>query len=105
MPENPPTVSRSEAGDNTLKGYHPGETKGRSELAYCYATAADFAEMTPEAYAAAQKMKTVYHHGKGDLSPGHDVAIHLCRVRPQGASTAGCRPSSHSGTVCPTARS
>lgn len=58
------------SGDNTLKGYHPGETKGRSELAYCYATAADFAEMTPEAYAAAQKMKTVYHHGKGICPQG-----------------------------------
>lgn len=57
-------------GDNTLKGYHPGETKGRSELSYCYATAADFAEMTPEDYVAAQKMKTVYHHGKGICPQG-----------------------------------
>ncbi len=58
------------AEDNTLKGYSPGETKGRSELSYCYATAADFAEMTPDAYAAAQKMKTVYHHGKGICPQG-----------------------------------
>lgn len=56
--------------DNTLEGYAPGETKGRSELSYCYATAADFAGMPAEAYAAAQRMKTVYHHGKGICPQG-----------------------------------
>ncbi len=58
------------SGDNTLKGYSPGETKGRSELAYCYAVAEDFAALTPDAYADAQKMKTVYHHGKGICPQG-----------------------------------
>ena len=28
--------------DNTLEGYGKGETKGRAELSYCYATSADF---------------------------------------------------------------
>ena len=56
--------------DNTLKGYAPGETKGRSELSYCYATAADFAALPPEEYVDAQKMKTVYHHGKGICPQG-----------------------------------
>ncbi len=56
--------------DNTLKGYAPGETKGRSELAYCYATAADFANLPPETYASAQKTKTVYHYGKGICPQG-----------------------------------
>lgn len=58
------------AEDNTLKGYSPGETKGRSELSYCYATAADFATLPAGAYADAQKMKTVYHHGKGICPQG-----------------------------------
>lgn len=56
--------------DNTLEGYAPGETKGRAELSYCFATAADFARLDDAAYAAAQKMKTVYHHGKGQCPQG-----------------------------------
>lgn len=53
------------ADDNTLAGYAPGETKGRAELSYCYATAADFAGLSEADYEAAHRMKTVYHHGKG----------------------------------------
>lgn len=56
--------------DNTLQGYAPGETKGRSELAYCYATSADFAGLPADAYPDAQKTKTVYHHGKGICPQG-----------------------------------
>ena len=56
--------------DNTLTGYSPGETKGRSELSYCYAVAEDFDTLPAEAYADAQKMKTVYHHGKGICPQG-----------------------------------
>lgn len=56
--------------DNTLQGYAPGETKGRAELSYCYATADDLRNMTAEEYAAAQRMKTVYHHGKGICPQG-----------------------------------
>lgn len=58
------------SADNTLKGYAPGETKGRAELSYCYATAADFAALSPAEYVDAQKMKTVYHHGKGICPQG-----------------------------------
>lgn len=54
--------------DNTLQGYAPGETKGRAELAYCYALSSDFASLTATDYEAARRMKTVYHHGKG-ISP------------------------------------
>ena len=36
--------------DNTLEGYAPGETKGRSELSWCYATAADFAALPDKTY-------------------------------------------------------
>ncbi len=54
--------------DNTLAGYNKGETKGRAELSYCYATADDLAGMSSEEYAAQQLMKTVYHSGKG-ISP------------------------------------
>lgn len=56
--------------DNTLSGYAPGETKGRSELSYCYATAADFAGKPANVYPDAQRMKTVYHHGKGICPQG-----------------------------------
>ena len=51
--------------DNTLSGYAPGETKGRSELSYCYATASDFEGLPEKAYTDARRMKTVYHHRKG----------------------------------------
>lgn len=56
--------------DNTLEGYSKGETKGRAELSYCYATSADFEELSGATYANAQKMKTVYHYGKGSCSQG-----------------------------------
>ena len=56
--------------DNTLSGYAKGETKGRAELSYCYATHADFANLPAKTYEDAQKMKTVYHHGKGICPQG-----------------------------------
>ncbi len=56
--------------DNTLSGYKEGDTKGRAELSYCYATAADFAGQPRDAYGKAQRMKTVYHHGKGIAPQG-----------------------------------
>lgn len=58
------------ADDNTLAGYAPGETKGRAELSFCYATAADWAGRTAEDYDAAHRMKTVYHQGKGIAPQG-----------------------------------
>lgn len=56
--------------DNTLEGYARGETKGRAEFSYCYATAADFAALPADAYPKAQATKTVYHHGKGICPQG-----------------------------------
>ena len=56
--------------DNTLSGYAPGETKGRSELSYCYATASDFEGLPEKAYTDARRMKTVDHHGKGICPQG-----------------------------------
>lgn len=56
--------------DNTLEGYAQGETKGRAEFSYCYATAADFSKLSAEAYKNAQVAKTVYHHGKGACPQG-----------------------------------
>ncbi|MDH6308911.1 heparin lyase [Dysgonomonas sp. PFB1-18] len=56
--------------DNTLSGYSAGETKGRAELSYCYATSKDFAGLPSETYLNAQKMKTVYHYGKGISKQG-----------------------------------
>ena len=69
------------ANDNTLQGYAPGSTKGRAELSYCYATAADFTGASPEEYDAAQRMKTVYHRGKGIIPQGatsrHRFALYV----------------------------
>lgn len=56
--------------DNTLEGYAKGETKGRAEFSYCYATSADFEGQPASVYENAQKTKTVYHHGKGICPQG-----------------------------------
>lgn len=56
--------------DNTLSGYAEGETKGRAEFSYCYATAADFQGQPATVYNQAQVSKTVYHHGKGACPQG-----------------------------------
>lgn len=56
--------------DNTLEGYAKGETKGRAEFSYCYATSADFKGQPASVYENAQKTKTVYHHGKGICPQG-----------------------------------
>lgn len=56
--------------DNTLQGYSKGETKGRAELSYCYAVSSDFDSLTSKDYDAAQRMKTVYHRGKGIMPQG-----------------------------------
>ena len=77
--------------DNTLAGYTPGETKGRSELAYCYAVAEDFASLADKAYADAQKMKTVYHHGKGICPQGsswrYTFSVYIPEELDSGVST------------------
>ncbi len=56
--------------DNTLSGYGKGETKGRAELSYCYATSADFDGQAADAFENAVRMKTVYHYGKGICKQG-----------------------------------
>lgn len=56
--------------DNTLEGYAKGETKGRAEFSYCYATSADFKNLPADTYRKAQITKTVYHHGKGICPQG-----------------------------------
>lgn len=58
------------ADDNSLEGYAEGETKGRAELSYCYATSNDFRDLPADTYLNAQKMKTVYHYGKGMCAQG-----------------------------------
>lgn len=56
--------------DNTLEGYAKGETKGRAEFSYCYATSDDFRGLPADVYQKAQITKTVYHHGKGACPQG-----------------------------------
>ena len=60
--------------DNTLEGYAKGETKGRAELCYCYATANDFRDHQADEYPNAQKTKTVYHYGKGSCPQGSSMS-------------------------------
>lgn len=55
--------------DNTIGGYQDAE-KGRTELSYCYATPHDFADKTKETLNIAQKLKYVYHFGKGIIPQG-----------------------------------
>lgn len=62
------------AGDNSLEGYSAGETKGRVELSYSYATSADFKKLPAGTYADAQKLKTVYHYGKGICAQGSSLS-------------------------------
>lgn len=59
--------------DNTLEGYAKGETKGRAELSYCYAVSEDFRNLPEDTYANAQKLKTVYHYGKGSCAQGSSM--------------------------------
>ena len=56
--------------DNTLSGYAKGETKGRAEFSYCYATHDDFKNEPESVYKNAKITKTVYHHGKGICPQG-----------------------------------
>lgn len=54
--------------DNTLEGWAKGETKGRAELSYCYATAKDVEKLSEKELENAVIIKKVYHYGKG-ISP------------------------------------
>lgn len=56
--------------DNTLEGYAAGETKGRAELAYCYAVAEDVKHFSAEQIADMITAKKVYHYGKGACEQG-----------------------------------
>lgn len=56
--------------DNSLEGYAEGDTKGRIEFSYCYATRDDFTKLPPRSFENAQKLKTVYHYGKGAVPQG-----------------------------------
>lgn len=72
--------------DNTLSGYSKGETKGRAELSYCYATHSDFSKLPDSVYQNAQKMKTVYHYGKGSCSQGASMSYTFSIFVPQSLS-------------------
>jgi heparin lyase len=60
--------------DNSLSGYSAGETKGRVELSYSYATTNDFKKAPESVYQNAQKLKTVYHYGKGICPQGSSLS-------------------------------
>lgn len=56
--------------DNSLEGVNDGDTKGRAEVSYCYATDNDFIGEPADTYEKAQIVKTVYHYGKGMSAQG-----------------------------------
>ena len=56
--------------DNTLSGYSAGETKGRAELSYCYATKEHIENLSAEQLEYAIRAKKVYHYGKGECPQG-----------------------------------
>lgn len=89
--------------DNTLEGYGKGETKGRAEFSYCYATSADFKGLPADAYRKAQITKTVYHHGKVFVRKEfHAIMSFLCIFHLLWiVMSPRFLPS---GMVCPTAR-
>lgn len=53
------------SGDNSLSGYNEGETKGRAELSYCYATSKDVQNLTQTQRNNAITAKKIYFYGKG----------------------------------------
>ena len=75
------------AEDNTLQGYAEGETKGRAELSYCYATSEDFRNQPELDYAACQTCKTVYHHGKGSYPQGSNQTYRFAVYIPSNLSS------------------
>ena len=89
--------------DNTLSGYAKGETKGRAEFSYCYATSDDFKGLPADVYQKAQITKTVYHHGKGICPQGasrdYEFSVYIPSALDSNVSTI--LPN---GTVCPTVR-
>lgn len=72
--------------DNTLKGYRPGTTKGRAELAFCYATAADFKGRPASFYQGCRAVKNVYFYGKGFCPQGATVAYTFSAFIPSSLS-------------------
>ncbi len=65
---SPPIALNSKPKTIHWKVMRKGETKGRAEFSYCYATSDDFRGLPADVYQKAQITKTVYHHGKGCLS-------------------------------------
>ncbi len=57
-------------GDNSLDGYNDGESKGRAEISYCYATADDYKGVEAGMYEKEKLVKNVYHRGKGYCEQG-----------------------------------
>ncbi|MFV0468064.1 MAG: heparin lyase I family protein [Dysgonomonas sp.] len=56
--------------DNTLQGYNEGDTKGRAELSFCYATKEDVKGMEQDHISDLITAKNVYHYGKGSCEQG-----------------------------------
>lgn len=77
------------ADDNTLSGYSEGETKGRAELSYCYATTEDYKGVSSEEYGIRQLTKDVYHAGKGICTQGSSYRYTFSVYVPSGVDFSG----------------
>lgn len=72
--------------DNTLAGYHAGETKGRAELSYCFARPDDLRKLTEEQKEQAALIKKVYFYGKGFCRQGSTMFYRFSIYVPSGLS-------------------
>ena len=72
--------------DNHLEGYG-GDSKGRVEMSYCYATEEDYQRHPEVEYWKQQIVKTVYHLGKGQCKQGAKMSYRFSVMIPDDIST------------------
>ena len=79
------------ANDNTLEGYSAGESKGRAELANCYATTEDVKNLSQKEIANLITTKKVYFYGKGACKQAstryYKFSVYIPSTMPNNVST------------------
>lgn len=77
--------------DNTLEGYAAGETKGRAELANCYATTEDVKNLSPQQITNLITAKKLYFYGKGACQQAstrfYKFSVYIPSTLPENVST------------------
>lgn len=89
--------------DNTLEGYAKGETKGRAEFSYCYATSDDFRDYLPTFIRKHRSQRLFIITGR-ELVRKEVPATMSFRFIFLLLWTATSPPSLPNGTECPTGR-